>query len=144
MAGLQFRTDPHKDRFFALRTFRRDGSAKSTPIWFAPANGRWYAVTPGRSWKVRRIRHNDRVGVAAATFHGEPLGRWHSGRARVLPRAELCTAARAMTAKYGNQFHLFRLMLLIGASRQYGGPAVGLEITLDEGPRAAGGREYGA
>nr|WP_179425507.1 PPOX class F420-dependent oxidoreductase [Spelaeicoccus albus] len=135
MTGLQFRTDPHKDRFFALRTFRRNGSAKSTPIWLAPANGRWYAVTPSRSWKVRRIHHNDHVEIAAATFHGEPLGRWHAGRARVLPRAELRPAARAMTAKYDNQFRLFHLMLLIGASRKHGGPAVGLEITLDTEPR---------
>lgn len=130
--GPQFRSDPHGDSFFALRTFRRDGSARSTPIWLAPADGRWYGYTAGRSWKVRRIRRDDRVEVAPATFHGDPTGPWRSGHARILPRAELRRATAAMTAKYGMQFRFFRLVSLLGAPRKHGGRAVGLEITLDE------------
>src|SRR5699024_9989583 len=99
--GLQFRTDPHHDRFFALQTLRRDGSTRSTPVWLAPAGERWYAYTPGRSWKVRRIRRDRRVWVAAATFHGEPRGPWQPGHARILPRSQRRRAQRAMTAKYG-------------------------------------------
>lgn len=133
-AGLQFRADPHGDRFYALRTVRRDGSTRSTPIWLAPADGRWYAYTPGRSWKVGRIRRDPRIWVAAATFHGEPRGPWQPGRAHVLPRSQLQLATRAMTAKYGNQFRLFRLVTLIGTGRRHGGPAVGLEIVLDSAP----------
>ena len=34
--SVQFRDDPHGDRFFALRTYRRDGSLASTPIWLQP------------------------------------------------------------------------------------------------------------
>lgn len=130
-AGPQFRADPQGDRFFALRTFRRDESPRSTPIWLAAAGGRWYAYTPVRSWKVKRIRHDDRIEVAPATFHGEPLGPWQPGRARILPQKQLCRAKRAMTAKYGNQFRLFQLVTLAGALRKHGGTAVGLEITLD-------------
>lgn len=130
--GLQFRDDPHGDSFFALRTFRRDGTARSTPIWLAPADGRWYGYTAGRSWKVKRIRHDDRVEVAVSNFRGDPLGEWRTGRARILPRKDLRTATRAMTAKYGNQFRLFRVIGLIGAPRKHGGRSVGLEITLDD------------
>lgn len=144
---LQFRADPDGDRFFALRTLRRDGSTRSTPIWLAPAGGRWYACTPGRSWKVRRIRRDARVWVAAATFDGDPLGPWRPGHARILPRAELRVATRALTARYGNQFRLFRLLMLLGAPRAHGGRAVGLEISLDghlSPPGAGGAPQAGA
>lgn len=129
--SVQFRDDPHGDRFFALRTYRRDGSLASTPIWLAAANGRWYAYTPGRSWKVERICRDSRIELAACTFEGEPLSRWRTGRARVLPATQLRTAKRAMTAKYGNQFRVFTLVTLLGVPRKRGGRAIGLEITLD-------------
>lgn len=135
---LQFRADPHGDRFFALRTCRRDGSTRSTPIWLAPAGGRWYAYTPGRSWKVGRIRHDAQVWVAAATFHGEPLGPWQPGRAQILPRSRLRTATRALRGKYGAPFRLFQLLTLISAPRTHGGRAVGLEITLADDPLPSG------
>ncbi|MDN5763590.1 MAG: PPOX class F420-dependent oxidoreductase [Microlunatus sp.] len=124
------RTDPAGDRFFALRTFRRDGSLASTPIWLAPSHGRWYGYTPNRSWKVTRIRRDPRVEVAASDFEGRPLGPWHPGRARTLHRRELHRATQALTTKYGNRFRLFRLLTVLGAFREHGGRAVGLEITL--------------
>lgn len=136
---LQFRDDPRGDRFFALRTFRRDGSAASTPIWLAPSAGRWYAYTSGRSWKVGRIRRDARVQVAVSDFAGEPQGPWRTGRARILPPAELGTAKQAMTAKYRNQFRLFTIATLLGSLRKHGGRAVGLEITLDDEPRLNAG-----
>lgn len=131
---LQFRSDPRGDSFFALRTFRRDGTARSTPIWLAPADGRWYGYTAGRSWKVRRIRRDRHVEVAPSTFRGDPLGPWRAGHARILPREQRRRATAALTAKYGNQFRFFRLVSLLGAARTHGGRPVGLEITLDDGP----------
>lgn len=128
------RADPAGDRFFALRTLRRDGSIAATPIWLAPAGGRWYAYTPNRSWKVTRIRRNPRVEVAASDFEGRPFGPWHRGRARELPRRESHIATRALTAKYGNRFRLFRIVTLLGALRKHGGRGIGLEITLHGHP----------
>lgn len=123
------RDDPDGDRFFAVTTFRRDGTPVSVPIWLAGAEDRWYAYTPGKSWKVRRLRRDDRVKVARSDFHGEPRGEWHTGRGRVLPSAELREVRRVMTAKYGNRFRLFQLVTFIASPRN--GRAVGLELTLD-------------
>lgn len=131
------RADPTGDRFFALRTFRRDGSAVATPIWLAPDRGRWYAYTPSRSWKVARIRRNSRVEVAASDSDGRPLGPFRPGRARIVPRREMHHATRVLAAKYGNRFRLFRLLILLVALRQHGGRGVGLEITLDGHPTAS-------
>ncbi|WP_132476613.1 PPOX class F420-dependent oxidoreductase [Rhodococcus sp. SMB37] len=133
---MAFRDDPGGDQFFALRTFRRDGSARTTPVWLASAGGRWYGYTPARSWKVERIRRNPRVEIASSTFDGTPTGPWRSGSARVLPAHELRNAKRAMTAKYGNKFRVFVITTLFGSPRKHGGRAVGLEISLDAGPSA--------
>ncbi len=103
----------------------------STPVWLASAGGNLYAYTPGRSWKVRRIRRNSTVEVAPSNFAGEPHDRWRPGHARVLPASELRIAKRAMTAKYGNKFRWFTIVTLVGCLRKHGGRAVGLEISLD-------------
>ncbi|MFI9487163.1 PPOX class F420-dependent oxidoreductase [Promicromonospora sp. NPDC052451] len=124
------RLDPPPDEYFALRTFRADGSGVTTPVWLAPHAGRLYGYTPARSWKVRRIRRDPRVQVAPSDVHGEPHGPWHAGTARVLPAADLRTARRAMTAKYGLRFRWFTLVLLLGSPRRHGGPAVGIEIEI--------------
>lgn len=125
-------------QYFALRTFRGDGAPVSTPVWLAPAGRdglgeRLYAYTPARSWKVRRIRRNPVVEVAPSDFDGRvsPEDGWRRGQARVLTGAELRTAKRAMTAKYGNRFRWFTIVLLLGRPRRRGGPAVGLEIRLE-------------
>ncbi|WP_168200630.1 PPOX class F420-dependent oxidoreductase [Allokutzneria sp. NRRL B-24872] len=114
--------------YFALRTYKKDGSAVTGPIWLAPSGDRLYGYTPSRSWKVKRLRRDPRVEFAPSDFHGTPCGEWRSGRARVLPPAELRTAKRAMTAKYGNKFRWFTIVLLLGRGRRNGGAAVGIEI----------------
>lgn len=123
------RDDPHSDRFFALRSYRRDGAGVVTPIWLAGSGNRWYAYTPGRSWKVRRIRRDERVEVARSDFDGVPRTAWRSGTARVVSGDDLRQVTRAMTAKYGNGFRLFRLVTRIASPRN--GSAVGLVISLD-------------
>lgn len=130
---MRFRHDDSGEDFYALTTFRNDGTAVSTPVWMAPWQGRLYAYTPGRSGKVRRLRRDPRVRVAPCDFHGEPAGEATGGTARVLPDAQLATATSALTAKYGWRFRFFRLVSWLGRGRRRGGPPVGLEIELVAG-----------
>ncbi|MFI5717237.1 PPOX class F420-dependent oxidoreductase [Nocardia sp. NPDC051750] len=130
---MAFTDDPDGDQFFALRTFRADGSPVTTAIWLAPAGGRWYAYTPGRSWKVRRIIADPRIEVARSTFDGTPTGPWRAGTAQVLPPGRRQTAAQALKAKYGNKFRIFVLTTLLGSVRRRGGRAVGLELDIPDG-----------
>jgi hypothetical protein len=117
--------------YVALTTFRRDGSAVTTPVWAASAGARLYVYTPERSGKVRRIRHTDRVELAQCDFSGHPRGAVVTGRARILPRGELRRATAALRAKYGRKFRWFTVVTLIGRPRRAGGAPVGIEITLD-------------
>ncbi|MPV51233.1 DUF2568 domain-containing protein [Pseudactinotalea sp. HY160] len=128
---IRFRADPGADQFYALKTFRADGSAAITPIWLAPVGSGWFGYTPARSWKVRRIEHNPQIELAPCQFDGTPLSEWRRGRAGILPAQLRGEATRALRRKYGRKFDVFALTLALGRPRRHGGPAVGLAIRLD-------------
>ncbi len=130
---MAFRADPAGDQFFALRTFRANGTSTATPVWLAEFGGHWYCYTGARSFKVRRIEGNSRVEVARSDFRGEPHGPWATGRARVLTGRERRRATRPLTAKYGAKFRYFTIVMVLGRFRGTG-RAVGLELTLDSAP----------
>ena len=128
---MRFQHNSSGEDFYALTTFRQDGTGVLTPIWLAPAAGRWYAFTAGRSGKVRRLRRDPRVQVAPSDFRGDVTGEAREGTARLLPATEVRTAISALTAKYGWKFRFFRLVSWLGRGRRRGGPSVGLEIALE-------------
>lgn len=116
------------EEYVALTTYRRDATPVTTPVWAAPDGGRLYVYTPSRSGKVRRIRADPGVALAACSFDGTPHGPAVPARARVLPAPELRFARRALTAKYGFRFRWFMVVLLLGRARRAGGGSVALEI----------------
>lgn len=130
---LRLTADPNGDQFFALCTYRRNGSAVVTPVWMAGMAGRWYAYTPSRSGKVRRIGRNPTVAMASSDFHGEPYEPWRPGHARILSGEQARPARRALTAKYGLKFRAARLLMFLSQTRRRSGPPLVLEIILDDG-----------
>jgi len=92
------------ERYISLTTFRRDGSAASTPVWVVSDDGERLLVWTGaETWKVRRIRRDPRVLVAAATMRGRELGPRVEAHARVLgPEAEGLVVG-LLRRKYGWQ-----------------------------------------
>jgi hypothetical protein len=114
----------------SLETFRRDGRGVRTPVWVAPLDGRLVIVTAGASYKVRRLRADPRVRVAACDARGRLRGPWHAGRGRVLDDAAHASRAhRALRGKYGWQ------MLALDVFSRLGGRIhrrAFLEIAVDE------------
>ena len=94
------------ERYLSITTFRRDGSPASTPVWFVSDDlDRRLLVATGRTtWKVRRIRGNTHVRVAACTARGKVTGAPIDGIARFVDEAEL--VRRLQTEKYGWQKRL--------------------------------------
>ncbi len=78
------------ERYISLTTFRRDGSTASTPVWVVSDDGERLLVWTGAStWKVKRIRRDPRVLVAASDYRGRERGPRVEAQARVLgPEAE--------------------------------------------------------
>lgn len=83
-------------------TFKRDGGAVPTPVWFGLDDaGRMYFRTGAEVAKVKRIRREPSVLVAPCTLRGKPLGPSIEGVARVVPEAENEHAERAIRSNYG-------------------------------------------
>jgi PPOX class probable F420-dependent enzyme len=96
--------------YLSLVTFRRDGRAVATPVWHAEHAGRLYVFTAGGSGKVKRLRRDPRVRLAACDVRGRVHGSWWDGRARLLadPARERAGYA-ALSRKYGWQLWLVNL-----------------------------------
>ena len=85
-----------------LVTFRRDGAAVPSPVWFAVDDaGRAYVKTAADVGKVKRVRADSRVLLAPCTARGKPTGPALRGTARVLPAEEWPRAEQLLAAAYG-------------------------------------------
>src|SRR5574337_1213743 len=92
------------ERYVSLTTHRRDGSLASTPVWVVSDDGARLLVWTGAStWKVRRIRRDPRVLVAASDYRGRERGPRVAGEARVLDPDVAATVVRLLRRKYGWQ-----------------------------------------
>jgi PPOX class probable F420-dependent enzyme len=90
-----------RHRYLLLTSFRRDGRAAPTPLWFARVNDALYARTQVETAKVKRIRRNPEVLIAACTLRGRPLEPPRPARARVLRPEEHPIAEEALAKRYG-------------------------------------------
>ena len=104
------------ESYVSLATFRRNGKAVETPVWFAILGGKLYVVTDGTSAKVKRLRASKRVRVAACDVRGRVRGEWYEGSGRIVREARLITRAHgALHEKYG-----WQMWLLDAGSRLFG------------------------
>jgi uncharacterized protein len=73
-------------RYISLTTFKRDGTPVSTPVWVVSDDGERLLVwTAASTWKVRRVRRNPDVLVAASNFRGRERGPRFPASARLVP-----------------------------------------------------------
>ncbi|PDW04715.1 PPOX class F420-dependent oxidoreductase [Candidatus Viridilinea mediisalina] len=92
----------HNQSYANLFTFRKNGEAVKTPMWFAEKDGRIYIMTVEDSGKVKRIRNNPRVQLGASDRTGKPLGPTVDGKARLLTDPQdVLVAKHALDDKYG-------------------------------------------
>jgi uncharacterized protein len=89
-------------RYVSLATFRRDGREVHTPVWIAPAGGHHYVFSAGNVGKVKRLRANPQVRLAACDARGKVSSGWMEGRARIVDDpTTVAQAYRALHTKYG-------------------------------------------
>ncbi|OBI22602.1 PPOX class F420-dependent oxidoreductase [Mycobacterium sp. E2497] len=89
-----------RQKTISLTTFRKDGTAGSSPVSIVVDGDHAYFRSFERAVKVRRIRRNPSVEFCPATASGKPVGSALSGRARLLEGAEYQRAARLLRQKY--------------------------------------------
>lgn len=113
-------------QYMSLTTYRKNGQAVPTPVWFARVGDVLVITTQSTSGKVKRIGHTPRVTMAPCKMNGELLGSDSvEGTARLLNATESKAANEALTRKYGLMKRLFDVMGLLSRSA---GTRVFLEI----------------
>jgi uncharacterized protein len=105
----------HNQKYVDLATFRKNGVAVRTPVWFAEENDKLYVMTRGDSGKIKRIRANPLVKVAPSTMRGKVTGHEFPGHARILPEQDWPHARTLIRAKYW----LARLPFMAGPKNVY-------------------------
>src|SRR5438128_10610399 len=90
-----------REKYLSIESYRKNGKAVPTPVWFAEEGGRLYIYSLADAGKVKRIRNNPRVRVVPCSFRGEPKGEWIEARARILGPGEAARGHRLLDQKYG-------------------------------------------
>ena len=87
-------------RYLNLESYRKDGRAVRTPLWFAEEDGLLYVYTLADSGKVKRIRHNSRVRIVPSDMRGNPKGDWIEAEATLLDGERAAHGDRLLSRKY--------------------------------------------
>jgi hypothetical protein len=116
-----------EETYISLETFRKDGSGVKTPVWAAAQGGKLVVVTDGTSFKVKRIKNDPKVRVAACDSRGNVRGSFFDGTCRILDATESDRAEATLKAKYGFQYRALNFFSKIGG--RFGRRAY-LEITV--------------
>ncbi|HJQ70481.1 MAG TPA: PPOX class F420-dependent oxidoreductase [Blastocatellia bacterium] len=88
-------------KYLNLATYRKNGTAVNTPLWFAEEGGQFYVYSLANAGKVKRIRNNPRVKVAPCDIRGNLKGEWVEAEARILDSAKAEHGHRLLNKKYG-------------------------------------------
>ncbi|MCL4253846.1 MAG: PPOX class F420-dependent oxidoreductase [Anaerolineae bacterium] len=105
-------------RFMSLKTFRKNGDAVPTPVWFAQQGDKLYVMTLVDSGKVKRIRNNSTVEIAPCDMRGnlDENAQYIPAVARLLPAGDESYRANSyLNQKYG---FIKRLLDLFQRSKQ--------------------------
>ncbi|MGC2193158.1 MAG: PPOX class F420-dependent oxidoreductase [Terriglobales bacterium] len=89
-----------RQKYLSLASFRKNGLAVHTPVWFAEDDGKIYVMTRSDSGKYKRIRNNPAVKIAPSTLRGKITGPEFPARARILPPEDWVRARKTIRAKY--------------------------------------------
>lgn len=94
-------------RYISLETFKRDGSGVKTPVWCAPLDDKIVVFSEAKAFKVKRLRRDPRIRVAACNVRGRVHGAWCAGTGQIVDsESEQSRAYAALHEKYGWQMRV--------------------------------------
>ena len=94
-------------KYCLLTTYRRTGDNVGTPVWFVRDGDSILVCTDDPSGKIRRMRRDPRVDVAACSWRGRRLGPDEPGRAVILSGPLADRARATMDSNYSLGKRLF-------------------------------------
>ena len=102
-----------REKYISIESFKKNGEGVKTPVWFVLQDGVFYVYTEADSWKVKRIRNNPRVRVAACTVRGTVKGPWLDATASIIEGEE----RRAVDERLDRKYFLKRIANLVPGRR---------------------------
>ncbi len=90
-------------KYLSLTTFRRTGTPVATPVWVMRIDRQLYVITSAESGKVKRLRNNTDVVLAACDVRGQVSGPEFQGVAALLDDEETQMVEGLLIRKYGWQ-----------------------------------------
>jgi uncharacterized protein len=112
-------------QYLNLETYRRNGDAVVTPVWFTIDGDQLLVVTRGETGKVKRLRNNTKVRIVPCGMRGQSKGGWLNGKATFTTPEGLEHALKQRNKKYGLKARL------AGFFSRTKGNLVGITISLD-------------
>ncbi|MGA1698311.1 MAG: PPOX class F420-dependent oxidoreductase [Ilumatobacteraceae bacterium] len=99
----------NREKYVSLVTFRRDGTAVPSPVWFAAMGDEFGVITETNVGKVKRIRSNPRVTVQVCDMSGNVSNDAPvlSATARLVTGDEAVRVRKAVGKKYGPVYVAF-------------------------------------
>jgi PPOX class probable F420-dependent enzyme len=109
-------------RYAILRTYRRDGTAVDTPIWFA-VQGDSVIFRTKIGPKTKRLAARPDVELTACDYRGRVRGdaKTFTGRATILSGIEATDANRELHRRYGWQWNIVPLFKIPGVTNVHRG-----------------------
>jgi len=100
-----------KHQYMALETFRKNGEAVKTPVWFVQDGETLRIWTEAGSGKVKRILRDGKARIAPSTADGRALGKWTDAKVEVLDASEEVKYTEdLLRKKYGWMFNIFAFL----------------------------------
>jgi uncharacterized protein len=104
-------------KYINLETYRKNGQAVQTPVWFAIEDSMIYVRTDNNSGKIKRARNNPHVRITPSNVRGQPKGEWIDGEIRIASTTESERANQLLSQKYGLQGKIIRMVNKIRKTR---------------------------
>ncbi|WP_405406285.1 PPOX class F420-dependent oxidoreductase [Streptomyces sp. NBC_01104] len=119
-----------RSEYVSLTTYRKDGTPVATPVWAAVDGGELFVWTKTDSWKVKRLRNDNRVRVTVCDVRGRIAEGAPSadGTGRLLDERGTARVRRVIGRKYTWKYWLLDYPAMI--ARLGKRPHTGIAITF--------------
>lgn len=111
-------------KYVNLITYKKNGDSIAAPVWFVEENEKIYFVTLQRRYKLKRIKNNPSVKIAASSMRGRPKGEYFDGIARILSDDE----SKHIIDLFKKKYRMFKMMFK--ENREGEKKSIYIEITL--------------
>ena len=96
-------------KYINLETYKKDGTAIRTPVWFVIDKNLIYVITKDSTGKVKRLKNNQDVQIVSCSFKGKPKNEWIRGKAEKITGEGADMAIKLRKKKYGMSARLIGL-----------------------------------